>query len=153
MLPLHAIPQLPPLVTSHRTLHRTTKFLPSDNNENFQLNNIYSTYYYRFTEQAILWLLFGRCWLGQQPSTCHPYCRFKESSSIPPDRCRGDLKWKHVFCCSSFTSRDDPWSYSCIVWDVKNIFKQIKLFFLSDFFEHYHLSQWRLLVTLWKGNK
>jgi hypothetical protein len=90
MLPLHAIPQLPPLLTSLRTFHRTMKFLPSDNTENFQLNNIHSIYFYRFTEQVILWLLFGRCWFGYQPSTCYADWRFKESTSLPPDRCRGD---------------------------------------------------------------
>jgi hypothetical protein len=45
MLPLHAIPQITPLVTSLRTLHRTMKFLPSDNTGNFQLNNVHSTHF------------------------------------------------------------------------------------------------------------
>jgi hypothetical protein len=56
----------------------------------FSLKKIHSTYFYLYTEQVILWLLFGRCWFGHQPSTCYPDWRFKGFPSFPPDGCRGD---------------------------------------------------------------
>jgi hypothetical protein len=93
----------------------------------FQLNNIHYIYFYPFTEQVILWLLFGRCWFGYQPSICYP----------PPPPQTDATNEITYFLYSSFTFRNAAWSYSYIAWHIKKVFKQTKFFFHSYYVKHY----------------